>query len=403
MSPQQKTTKEKRIYLDNSASTAVDERALAAMEPCWREVIGNAGSIHEEGREAKEVVDTARAKVAEVIHALPENIIFTSGGTESNNLAIQGVVHERVLARNRKSDISILTTSVEHNSVLDTFSMLDRDGVQATYVPTDTIGKVDLEALERAMTPQTVLLSLIHVNNEIGTVQDVGAVMKIVRKYRKEHDTIYPLVHLDACQAPTWVPVHVDTLGVDFISLDSQKVYGPKGIGALFIRDMDTIQPIFYGGNQEQGLRPGTPPTPLIVGFATALGIVEEERDSYVSESRRLRDWCIDYVRKAIPDVVVNGPLDDTRIAGNINFTFSGVEGEQLVIELDTCGIAVSTGSACSFDASAGSHVIKALHKEGIDPTGTLRMTLSRHTTQDEIEKVAQCVVNTVQWLREAH
>ena len=403
MSPQKESKTKERIYLDNSASTAVDERVLSAMEPFWREVIGNAGSLHEEGRKAREAIEDARAKVARAIHALPENIIFTSGGTESNNHAIQGVVKERVLARNRKSDISILTTSVEHNSVLDKVFMLDRDGVQVTYVPTDAEGKANIDVLKDSIMPQTVLISLIHVNNEIGTIQDVGAVMKVVRKYRKEHDTIYPLVHLDSSQAPAWVSVHADTFGVDFISLDSQKLYGPKGVGALYIRDRETIEPILYGGNQEQGLRPGTPVTPLVVGFAHALEILEEERDSYVKDCREFRDWCIDYICKALPDTVVNGPLDEWRTAGNINLTFNGVEGEQLVIELDVQGIAVSTGSACSFDNNTGSHVIHALGKRNIDPLGTLRMTLSRHTTKEEVEKVAKNIVKTVQRLREVH
>ena len=392
-----------RIYLDNSASTAVDERVLAAMEPYWRNIIGNAGSIHKEGRDAQAAVEDARAVVAKALHTLPGNIIFTSGGTESNNQAIQGVVRERVHAKYRKSDLTIVTSQVEHKSILDTFSKLEEDEVHIVCVPTDAEGKVNLEVLEESIKEGTVLISLIYVNNEIGTIQDIESVMRIVRKHRKQSDSQYPLVHLDASQAPAWVGVHTEKLGVDFISLDSQKLYGPKGVGCLYVRDREMIHPILYGGGQEMGLRPGTPPTPLIVGFARALELVEEERDSYVTTIGELRDWCIEAVQSALPGTVINGPLDEWRIAGNISFSFPDIEGEQLVIELDAHGIATSTGSACLSEETAGSHVIKALCKEGIDPNGTLRITMSRTTTRTEIETATKQLIETVNWLTRVH
>jgi len=390
-----------RIYFDNSASTAVDERVVEAMNPYWSEKMGNAGSIHQEGRQAKEALELARKTIAKIIHAQPENIIFTSGGTESNNLAVLGVVNERKSTVANDHEVSVVTSMVEHKSILDAFGELERRKVEVSYIPTDETGKADVELLRESLRKNTSIVSLVYVNNEIGTIQDIQSVMHIVRKFRKEHDTgQYPLVHLDASQAPVWLHVDVQKLGVDLLTLDSQKVYGPKGIGCLYARDTKLLKPILFGGGQEMGLRPGTPPVPLIVGFARAMEIVEEERDTYVNNIREVRDWCIQYVQKELPDTVVNGPLDENRIAGNVSFSFPCVDGEQVVLEMDVRGVAISTASACLSENEEGSHVVRALCKDGINVNGTIRISFGRHTEMEEVQKGIKTLVETVSWLR---
>lgn len=393
--------KENRIYLDNSASTAMDVRVFRAMEPYWSIHYGNAGSIHEEGRVAKEAVEKAREIVAKTIHAIPRQIIFTSGGTESNNLAILGSLHKY---KERNEDrASVLTSAVEHKSVLDAVYTTKHD-TDVHIIGTDTDGKVDIEALKEALSENTAIVSLIYVHNEIGTIQDITSVSHLLRKFRKNHDTgNYPLLHIDASQAPAWLTLTMSNLGVDLMTLDGQKVYGPKGVGCLYVRQNEMLTPLLFGGGQEKGLRPGTPPTPLIVGFARALEILEEERDTYVSNIREMRNWFFEYIEKHIPDVVINGPRNEERIAGNINLSFPGLDGEQLVIEMDEKGVAISTGSACLSEETGGSYVIKALHKNIEAEGGTIRLSLGRHTTKDELKKTAEKLVETVEWLREAH
>jgi cysteine desulfurase len=394
----------KRIYLDNSASTAVDERVLEAMNPYWREYMGNAGSLHLEGRTAKQAIENARTKVAEALHTLSETIIFTSGGTESNNLAVFGVIRERIKAGKKPEELHIITSLVEHNSVYDCFQVLEREGVRVTYIPVDTEGRIVLRELEEAITKDTVLVSFLYVNNEIGTIENLKDIAHVVRNARKNNTTgNYPLFHTDASQAFVWLHIDVQKLGIDFLTLDSQKIYGPKGMGCLYVRHRATLEPLMYGGGQEFGLRPGTPPTPLIVGFSKALSIVEEERETYVKEVAVLRDWLREYVFDRIPHVSIHGPVGEGRVAGNISFSFPNIEGEQLVIELDTHNIATSTKSACLSQESNESRVICALMKENNTSNGTLRITLSRFTTREEVEIAAETLVKTVEWLQKTH
>jgi cysteine desulfurase len=399
MDEQSNTT---RIYLDNNASTAVDERVVTVMRPFWRDVIGNAGSLHEEGQEAKRAIEESRERIAQAINAGNDQVLFTSGGTESNNMAILGTVYKRLHAGEVPERIHIITSRVEHSSVLDCFQFLERIGVSVSYIENDEEGSISAEQLKKTITPQTALVSLVYVNNEIGTIQNSENIKKAIRQAEKEHNTNI-LLHYDASQAPVWIPLDVESLRADFLTLDSQKIYGPKGIGALYIRDRTSITPILFGGGQEFGLRPGTPPTPLIVGFAYALSLVEAERDSYVTACRELRDWFIEQVETRIKHISLNGPRDEKRIAGNVSVSIDGVDGEQVVIELDTHGIAVSTGSACLSDKTGGSHIIKALAKENNNPAGTIRFSLSRHTTKAELEQVLIILTDTVSRLRNVH
>lgn len=389
-----------RIYLDNSASTIVDERVLEAMQPYWRTVFGNAGSLHTEGQQAKRAVHDARSAVAEVLGSHTNQIIFTSGGTESNNMAIHGAVKKALHSGKKPNDIHVITSRIEHSSVLDCFSALERDGVRVTYIKNDEMGRMDTAELQSAITEDTLLISLVYVNNEIGTIQDVQAVKEAIQRAKKGHENIQPLLHYDASQAPVWLSLRVDKLGADLLTIDGQKIYGPKGVGCLYIRNHDSIEPMFHGGDQEFKLRPGTPPLPLIIGFTKALTLVEEERDTYVSTCRDLRDWIITQVEEYMEQVSLNGARGDERIAGNVSFSFEGIDGEQLVIELDAQGIAVSTGSACSSEKHEGSHIISALGKVGNNINGTIRLTLGRNTNREAVEYATQALIDTVSRLR---
>lgn len=389
--------------MDNSAATVVDDRVLKAMEPFWKENMGNAGSIHSEGLKAKEALEEARGTVARIIHAQHEQVVFTSGGTESNNLAVQGVVKREMERGKEPEEIHVATSVVEHSSVLDCFKALEQKGVQVTYLKANEAGVVTKEVLFDAIKKETVLVSLVYANNEIGTIQNTQEIVHALKEIRKQNDSQFPLLHYDASQAPVWLSLDMQKMHADFLTLDSQKLYGPKGIGCLFVRNRDSVLPLFYGGNQEFGLRPGTPPLPLIAGFAKAYELVEEERDTYVNNIRSLRDWFISYVREHIPEATLNGLEGEERIAGNVSFTFRNIEGEQVVIELDVHGIAVSTGSACLSHHTGGSHVIKALCKTDFDAGGTVRFSFSRHTTREEVEHVAKVLVETITWLRSGH
>jgi len=390
-----------RIYVDNSASTSVDGRVLEAMQPYWQVCIGNAGSIHKEGRDAKKAIEDARVMLAKAVHTIPENIIFTSCGTESNNLAIFGVIRALRKKGKKAEELHVITSKVEHNSVYDCFQVLESEGVRVTYVSADSQGRVNIRELEDALSPDTVLVSSLYVNNEIGTIEHIHDIARAVRNARKRNMGAYPLLHTDASQAFTWLSVDVGKLGVDLLTLDSQKIYGPKGAGCLFARNKDLLEPIFYGGGQEFGLRPGTPPTPLIVGFAKAIALVEEERSSYVKTVEALRDMLLAYVLEKVPTTKVHGALGEgERIAGNISFSFLHIDGEQLVIELDMKGVAASTRSACLSHESHESRVIQALCKEEEDERSTLRITLSRFVTEDEVQKVAGILVDSVLWLQ---
>ncbi|HCC05058.1 TPA: cysteine desulfurase NifS [Patescibacteria group bacterium] len=391
-----------RIYLDNGASTAVDSRVVAVMQPYWSEHIGNAGSLHAEGRYAKNILDEARSSVAKSLHAIGEQVIFTSGGTESNNLAIFGVIEKCLEQGKKPEELHIITSAVEHNSITDCYAHFERKGVQVTYIPVDTEGRVDVQKFESAFTENTVLVSCMYVNNEIGTIEHIKELSGIVRQVRKNNSAVYPLFHTDASQSPAWVTVNIQKLGVDLLTLDSQKIYGPKGAGCLFVRDREHISPMMFGGGQEYGLRPGTPPIPLIVGFAKALELVEEERETYVKEVAELRDWLIAYILKNVDNVVLNGAFGEGRIAGNINISFPNIDDEQLVIEMDVRGVAVSAKSAC-LSGIEGSRVVKALHNGSPKNSGALRFSLSRYTTKSEIERCAQILLETVDWLQTSH
>jgi cysteine desulfurase len=383
------------IYLDNAASTSVDERVLAAMEPYWRVHSGNPDALHEEGVIANGALEEARIRVATALGAHADEVAFMSGGTEANNTAIFGFI-KALLKERSPNSMHIVTSTIEHSSVHACFEVLSKDGVRVTYVDVDETGRVRLQDLEKALTPDTVLVSLMYVNNEIGTIADMEAIRSCIRSARKRFGHPFPYLHTDASQAIPWLSCRVEDLGADLMTLDGHKAYIPKGIGALYHRRNVPLEPIMHGGAQEQGLRPGTPPIPLVVGFGAGMALIEAERDSYTGKIAKLRDRLVAEVTRRAPRTVENGPPVSIRIAGNTNLSFSAYDAEQFVLELDARGVRVSTRSACLRDQETGSSVVFALYGDRVRSQSAVRFSLSRYTTEEDINHAIEAILETI-------
>jgi len=367
-----------RIYLDNAASTAVDPRVLEEMLPYFRTSYGNASSLHEPGREGREAVEAARSRIATTLGASrPEEVIFTSGGTESNNLALKGVAFA-----NRRKGRHIITTRIEHDSVLNSTSWLEGQGFEVTYLDVDEHGLVRAEALVSALRPETILVSVLHASNEIGTIEPIRELGRICT----ERGVPF---HTDACQSFGKLPMDVARDPLGLVTLNAHKIYGPKGIGALYVRDTVRIEPWQHGGGHEFGLRSSTENVPGIVGFAKAAEIAHAEREGEMPRMLRLRDRILDQVLGTVPGAYLNGHRT-LRLPTNVNLGFSGLEGEAITLQLrlDERGIAVATGSACSsHHENAPSHVLLAIGRDPIQARGALRVTLGRYNTEEEVER----------------
>ena len=376
-----------RIYLDHAATTPLSPAVLEKMLPWWTERYGNSSSVHGTGREARRAVDQARRQVAEAIGAQPREIYFTSGGTESDNWALTGTA---LALRGRGNHI--ITTSVEHHAVLRPCEWLETQGFRVTYLPVDGDGRVDPEEAERAVTDQTILLSVMTANNEVGTVQPVAVLGEMARRRGI-------LFHTDAVQAAGTLPLDVNALGVDFLSLSAHKFYGPKGVGVLYVRQGTRLNPLIRGGEQERGLRAGTENVAGIVGLGEALRLALEGREAEEAKIRGLRDRLIRAVLERIPGSRLNGHPTE-RLPGNCNFSFDGVEGEALLLRLDLAGIAASGGSACTAGSQEPSHVLRAMGRTETEAAGSLRLTLGRENTAREIDETAETLAAIVQDLR---
>jgi cysteine desulfurase len=375
----------RRIYMDHSATTPVAPEVLDAMLPYFREKYGNASSLHEFGREARDAVESAREELASLIGASPEEIYFTSGGTESDNMALKGVAFSGMGKH-------IITTSIEHPAVLEVCRSLERMGFDVTYVPVDDQGIVDPGEVERAIRDDTVLISVMHANNEIGTIQPIKEIAEIA----SERDI---LLHTDAVQTVGKIPVNVDQLSVDLLSISAHKFFGPKGVGALYVRKGTKIESMIQGGGHERGLRSGTENVPGIVGMGRAAELASEIMEREAERLTVLRDRLKKFVLSNIEDSWLNGhPVK--RLPINLNFGFGRVEGESLLLYLDSKGIAVSTGSACSSKKLEPSHVLRAI---GLDPVrchGSLRITLGRDNTQEDVDYAGECIQEAVERFR---
>ncbi len=385
------------IYLDHAATTPVAPFVLRAMQPYWKKVFGNASSLHTLGQKSSEAIAACRKSIARDIGCLSDEIIFTSGGTESINLALKGYIAAKKPGRQH-----IITTSIEHMAVRETLKQIRGWGHTVTFVSCDKNGLVDTRKIVMAIKPETTLISLIWVQNEIGTIQPVAeigrAMMGINRERGKKKLPIIAL-HVDACQAPAFLEVHVARLHADLLSLDASKMYGPKGAGLLYVHRGIALAPLLHGGGQEKNMRSGTEPTALIVGLAAALRYVSQHRHREVRQVSGLRDYLMDRLQREIPDCRVSGDRIE-RIANNVHVSIANVEGESLVFHLDRAGIAASTGSACSTAQAGPSHVIAALRLPKKYRAGTLRFTMGYAITKAQIDYTIKQLKRVVKKLR---
>lgn len=388
------------LYLDHAATTYLDPDVEKAMRPYWRKQFGNPSSIYDLGMNAKFAMDEARKKIANLIGARENEIIFTAGGTESINLAIFGSVRSAILAGNKKPHI--ITTSIEHHAVLESCRALEKEGIKVTYLPVNEFGFVDAAKLVSAVRRETVFVSVIYANNEIGTIQNIAEIGKRLRK--KNPRVIF---HTDACQAPGSLSINVTALNVDLMSLNGSKIYGPKQTGCLYVRRGITILPLVYGGGQEKGLRSGTENVPGIVGFAAALELAEKSRIKESAKLRKLRNALIREIKVKINNSLLNGPdsksdsvLNPTRLPNNVNFSFPGVDGEALMLYLNAQGIEVSTGSACSSTSVDPSHVISAIGRSAQDARSSIRITFGKMNSEKDITVLMRLLPGLVAELR---
>jgi cysteine desulfurase len=389
------------IYLDNGATTKVDKEVVEAMQPYFTKIYGNASSLHSSGQEAKRALEKARETIAKEINAEPDEIIFTSGGTESDNIALQEIAYT-----NKDKGNHIITTKIEHPAIEKTCNALDKDGFKITYLDVDKDGLINLEQLKKEITKSTILVSIIHANNEIGTIQDIEKIGKICKlsnesekglgnsKNFQSEKGIY--FHTDSVQSFTKVPIDVKKQNIDLASFSSHKIHGPKGIGALYIKKGIKIHPLMHGGSQEHQLRAGTENIPGIIGFEKAIEIAKKED---IKKMETLRDYFIEKVQKEIPETVLNGSKTK-RLCNNINITFKFIEGEALLLRLDDKGIAVSTGSACSSRELKPSHVLTAMGIPAATAHGSIRFTLSKFTTKEELDYTITHLKEAVKDLR---
>jgi cysteine desulfurase len=376
----------KKIYLDHAATTPVDREVLKTMLPYFSEKFGNPMSLHQFGQESSEAMEKAREIIANFFHAEKKEIIFTSGATEANNLAIKGIV--RSFTAKNKIKPHIITTAFEHHCVLNACKRLEKDDLaEVTFLRPDKEGMINLNALEKAIKPNTILVSVMYVNNEIGTVQPIAEIGKLIKKInqkrgiKKLNKIIF---HTDATQAINYFDCNVNKLGVDLLSMSAHKIYGPKGTGLLYVRQGVYIKKEMDGGAQESGMRAGTHNMTGIVGLGAAIKKVKEQKLN-IKNIKKLRDYLIKRVLKEIPDVQLNGSKIK-RSPNNANFGFKSVEGESLILLLDQEGIAASTGSACSSGSLEPSHVLLSLGLKAEETHGSLRLSLGKDTTRKEIE-----------------
>lgn len=374
----------KRIYMDHAGTTPMYPDVLKAMEPFFREHFGNPSSIHFSGREAEKALSDSRKKIAEFLGVSNEEIIFTSGGTESDNLALKGVAFA-----NKDKGKHIITSEIEHKAILQTCEWLEKQGFSITYLPVDKYGIVSLEELEKSIRDDTILVSIMHANNEIGTIEPIDEIGKICKK----HEVYF---HTDAVQTFGKIPIKMEN--IDLLSMSSHKLYGPRGVGALFVRRGVKIEPILHGGNQEMGRRSGTENVVGIVGFAKAVEIAKRNMKKESERLTKLRDRLIKDVLE-IPDCWLNGH-PTKRLPGNAHFCFRYIEGESLILYLDMKGIAASTGSACSSKELKPSHVLLAIGLKHEEAHGSLRLTLGRDNSDEDVEYVLSVLPEVVENLR---
>ncbi len=388
-----------RIYLDYAASTPVDKRVLKAMEPYFSEKYGNPGSIHSFSQETQAAIDKARDQVAKFLHCKSSEIVFTGSASESDNLAIRGLLKALKRRKRAGKKIHIITSQIEHKAVLETCHDLEKDGIKITYLPVGSDGIINLDDLKAEITPETDLVSIMYVNNETGAIQPIKKIGRLLEEINKtkEHRIFF---HTDAVQATNWLSCDVDELKIDLLTLSGHKIYGPKGIGVLYIRQGTPISPLITGGDQEWGLRAGTENIANIVGIGEAIAEITSLR-LVTRRVKKLRDKLAKEVLSKIPDSKLNGPTKpEERTPHIVNISFKGVEGEGLVISLDQEGIGVATGSACTSQALEPSHALLAMGLSHLEAHSSLRISLGKYTTESEINYFLKILTKVVERLR---
>lgn len=378
----------RKVYLDYSATTPVKKEVLDEMLPYFSEHFGNPSSLYSIAQESKAALELARDRVAALINADSKEIFFTAGGSEADNWALEGVFDAHIEKGNH-----IITTQIEHHAILHTTKYLERRGCETTYLSVNKEGFIDLDELEKSITDKTILISIILANNEVGTIQPIQEIVKIAKKHNV-------LLHLDGVQALGNVPIDVKEIGVDLLSMSGHKIYGPKGVGALYIRKGVKINNFIHGGAQEMKKRAGTENLAGIVGFGKAAELARLNLDEHISKMKELRDYFLSEVQSKISDVIVNGSLEH-RHPANANISFEYIEGESMLILLDMYGISVSTGSACSSKSLTPSHVLSAMGIPVEVIHGTLRFTVGEFTTKEDLDYVVEKLVEIVGKLRE--
>ncbi|WP_294969667.1 cysteine desulfurase family protein [uncultured Methanosphaera sp.] len=382
------------MYMDNSATSPVDEEVLKEMLPFFNERFGNASTLYRLGVDAKEVLEKARKQVADLINADPSEITFTSGGTESDNMVIKGIALKEIQKSTEENPRNhIITSAIEHPAVLKTCEFLEKFGFEVTYLPVDEEGLISLDDLKNAIKDSTILITIMHANNEVGTIQPIKEIGEIAR----EHNIPF---HTDAVQSAGKIPVDVKEQNIDLLSLSSHKINGPKGVGAVYIKKGIRLEVFMHGGGQENGLRSGTENIPGIVGFGKAAELANERLEEHMKHNQEIRDALIEKVLANIKDSYVNGSLEH-RLPNNVHFRFSGVEGESLILRLDNEGIDGATGSACSTHDLKGSHVLAAL---GIKPAlshGSLRLSIGPENSIDDVDYIVASIKKVVDYLRD--
>jgi len=384
----------KPIYLDHAATTYVDERVLNIMLPYFSEVFANPSSFHTPGLRAKEVVTEARSTIAKLFNSRDEEVIFTSGGTESDNLALFGII--RAHAAKGKH---VITSAIEHHAILEPLLHLKKKGeIELTILPVNREGLVSVQDFEQALRPDTILVSIMMANNEIGTIEPIADIGRAILVWRKEKATPYPYFHTDACQAAGTLDLDVEKLHVDLMTVNASKAYGPKGIGILYVRRGLKLEPLVIGGGQERNIRSGTENVPGIIGIAAALKFAQDEKEIENARLTKLRDRLIEGLL-TIPKTILNGSQIQ-RLPNNVNISFLDIEGEAAVLYLDAEGIAISTGSACASLSLDPSHVILATGLSYEAAHGSLRFSLGKRTTAEDIEHVIKVMPDIVAKLR---
>lgn len=378
----------RRIYLDHSATTPVDPEVAALMMTYYTEKYGNPSSVHGFGREAKQGLEEARRQVAELIGATPQEITFTSGGTEADNLAIMGTAEAM-----RKKGKHLITSAIEHHAVLETCEYLAKNGFELTVLPVDAEGLVSVEDVRKAVRPDTILISVMHANNEVGAIQPIVELGNLAKE-------LGITFHVDAVQSLGKIPINVKEMNIDLLTISSHKIYGPKGVGALYIRKGVRIVPRAHGGSQEKKRRSGTENTPGIIGFGKACELIGKRMAEDVKHQTKLRDKLINGIVERIEYVKVNGPIGEKRLSNNVNVSIRFVEGESLLLSLDMLGIAASSGSACTSGSLDPSHVLLAMGLIHEIAHGSLRFSLGRQNTEDEIDYLLEQLPKIVERLR---